>query len=95
MGLDGEAIQVEWTNSPTIYDIDYSSRDPERLEEKNIQPENFKDRVIFMSMFHDILWTSDDQTCISNAEKVKNYAKKFLTGHWIFLGPGVGEEMVW
>ena len=55
-------------------------------EEKNIQPENFKDRIIFMSMFRDILWTSGRRP--DNAKKVKNYAKKFLTGHWTFLGPG-------
>ena len=54
------------------------------LEEQNIQPENFKDRIIFMSMFNDILWKSDDQNCISNAENVKNYAKKFLPRHWTF-----------
>ena len=33
----------------------------EDLEEKNIKPENFKDRIIFMSMLNDILWKSDDQ----------------------------------
>ena len=41
-----------------------------------------------MSMFSDILWKKDDENCISNAEKVRNYAKKFLPGHWTFLGPG-------
>ena len=41
-----------------------------------------------MSMFNDILWKTDDETCISNAEKVKNYANKFLPGHWTFQGPG-------
>ena len=41
-----------------------------------------------MFMFNDILWKSDDQNCISNAEKVKNYAKRFQPGHLTFLGPG-------
>ena len=41
-----------------------------------------------MSMFNDITWKKDDQNCISNAEKVKDYAKKFKPGHWIFLRPG-------
>ena len=58
------------------------------LEEKNIQPEYLEDRIIFMSKFTDILWKSDDQNCISNAENVKNYAKKFLPRHWTFVGPG-------
>ena len=52
------------------------------LERKNIELENFKDRNIFMSMFNDI------ENCISNAKKVKNYSKRFLSGHWTFLGPG-------
>ena len=28
------------------------------------------------------------KNCISIAEKVKNYSKRCLPGHWIFLGPG-------
>ena len=30
----------------------------------------------------------NDNLCISNAEKVNNYAKEFSPGHWTFLGPG-------
>ena len=76
VGIDGEAIEFEWKN----------------LERKNIQPKEFMDRIIFMSMFNDILWKADDQNCISNAEKVKDYAKQFLPGHWTFLGPGSEER---
>ena len=60
------------------------------LERKNMEPENFKDRIIFMFMFNDIEWKKNDENCISNAEKVKNYSKRFLPGHWTFLGPGSG-----
>ena len=38
-------------------------------------------------MFNDIEWRKNDENCISNAEKVKNYAKRFRPGHWTFLGP--------
>ena len=41
-----------------------------------------------MSMFNDIEWKKNDENCISNAENVMNYAKRFLPGHWTFLGPG-------
>ena len=64
------------------------------LEEKNIEPENFQDRIIFMSMFNDILWKTGDENCISNAEKVKNYAKN-LTRTLDFSGSRVGREMLW
>ena len=39
-----------------------------------------------MSMFNDIAWKTDGENCVSNAEKVKNYAKKFVPGRWTFLG---------
>ena len=34
-----------------------------------IMPEDFKDRIIFMSMFNDIEWKKNDEKCISNAKK--------------------------
>ena len=62
------------------------------LETKNIMPEDFKDRIIFMSMFNDIEWKKNDEKYISNAEEVRNYAMKYLQGHWTFLGPGSDEK---
>ena len=40
------------------------------------------------SAARDSEFTKNDQNCISNAGKVKNYAKRFLPRHWTFLGPG-------
>ena len=59
-------------------------------ENETLNLKNFTDRVIFMSMFNDIDWTrtGNDGICISNSEKVKEYAKRFSQGHWTFLGPG-------
>ena len=31
-------------------------------------------------------WKKNDENCISNAEKVKNYIMRFSEGHWTFLG---------
>ena len=45
-----------------------------------------------MSMFNDIVWKRNDDKCISNEEEVKNYAMKFLPGHWTFLGPSSEEK---
>ena len=46
-------------------------------------------------LFNDIDWTrkGNDHICISNAEKVKMYAKLFSQGHWTFLGRG--DEKKW
>ena len=48
-----------------------------------------------MSMFNDIEWNSNNDDFVSNAEKVENYAMRFLQGHWTFLGSGSEEKMVW
>ena len=65
------------------------------LQNQNIEPENFEGRMIFMSMFNDIDWTSsgNSERCMSKSEHVKNYAKRFSRGHWTFLGPS--DEKKW
>ena len=62
------------------------------LETKNIQPKDFKVRIIVMSMFTDIEWKMNDENCISNEQTVKNYAMRFLQGHGTFLGPASEEK---
>ena len=47
------------------------------LETRRTQPEEFTDRIIFKSMFNDIVWNANDENFVSNAGKVKNYAKRF------------------
>ena len=47
-------------------------------------------RIIFMSMFNDVIWGSadDERECIANATLVSVFAKRFPAGRWSFLGPG-------
>ena len=49
---------------------------------------------LFSSMFYDIDWTrrGNEEICLSNSQKGKMYAKRFLQGHWTFLGPGDEEK---
>ena len=67
----------------------------DNVQKRNIEPEKFTDRIIFMSMCNDIDWTrkGNDEICISNSEKVKMYAKRFSQGHWTFLG--LEDEKKW
>ena len=88
VGLDGEAIDFEVKNFPGFTTLTVLQEIQMDLERKNIKPDNFKDRIIFMSMFNDIEWRKNDENCISNSEKVKNHSNRFLPGHWTFLGPG-------
>ena len=52
-------------------------------------------RIIFMSMFNDIVWEENDNTeeCAQNAFEVSKYARRFACGRWSFLGPGL--EKTW
>ena len=66
------------------------------LQGKHITPENFSDRIIFMSMFNDIILGKKDNedSCALTLKKIKQYASKFNDGHWAFLGPGEESKCV-
>ena len=68
----------------------------ENVDVRHINPEQFEDRIIFMSMLNDMDWTEKGNSaqCLSKSEEVKNYATRFLRGHWSFLDPGE-EEATW
>ena len=54
-------------------------------------PSNFTGRILFMSMFNDILCGTKDneeEECLANARLVSLYARKFGKGEWSFIGPG-------
>ena len=54
------------------------------------EPEQFKDRIIFMSMYSDIVWGEQGNTekCEQNSVTVANDARRFTLGRWSYLGPG-------
>ena len=54
------------------------------------ESEQFKGRIIFMSMYNDIDWRKrgNRENCIANAHRVTEYAERFPRGHWSFLGRG-------
>ena len=56
VGIDGEAIEFEWTNFTGFSSLSSLQKTQHGLERRNNQPEEFKDRIIFMSMFDDIEW---------------------------------------
>ena len=46
-------------------------------------------------MFNDVDWTKkrNSSDCVSNSEKVRDFARRFPRGHWTLLCPG--EESEW
>ena len=81
-------IRVEYV--PSIHYIAARPRSPKVSWLKMSDPEQFQGRIIFMSMFNDIVWwiKDNDNECIVNATLVSVFAKRFPARHWSFLGPG-------
>ena len=54
LGLDGEPIEFEWRIYPGFTALQILHKIQNDLEGAHIEPEEFSDRIIFMSMFNDI-----------------------------------------
>ena len=65
------------------------------MTEIKCEPEQFHGRIIFMSMFNDVVWRQqgNEEMCIAIFKIATDYANRFTHGHWSFLGPG--SEKTW
>ena len=82
-GLHGEPIDFEWQILPGAKALDILHNIQADLQGKNITPEKFSDRTIFMSMFNDIELEKKDNenSCAITSRKIKEYASKCNDGH--------------
>ena len=60
------------------------------MGELQCEPENFTGKIIFMSMFNNIVWDAkgNDELYENNSKTIKEYVERFPRGHWSFLGSG-------
>ena len=84
--IDGE---FEWKNIPgftTLRSLD----EIQKMTKSNCETEQFKGRIIFMSMYNDIDRTKrgNKENCIANVLRVTEYARRFTQGPLSFLGSG-------
>ena len=88
--IDGEPMEFEWNIFPGFTTLQLCNKVQDFMSKMSDQAEQFKGRIIFMSMFNDISWRSEDneQECESDANLVSIYARRFQPGRWSFLGPG-------
>ena len=87
-------FRVEYFPRIHIAALLQSPRVQEFLTKMSKQPEDFTGRIIFMSMFNDISWRSQDneQECETNANFVSIHARRISPGRWSFIGPGSGKK---
>ena len=55
-GISGEPTKFEWTIFPGLTTLQFCDRVKSLLSRLGEAPENFTGRILFMSMFNDILW---------------------------------------
>ena len=66
------------------------------VTEIKCEPEHFQGRIIFMSMFHDIVWgeKGNKERSEYTSQTVVDCARRFPRGHWSFLGSWIRIEVV-
>ena len=79
-----------WKIFPGFTTVGILNQIQQMMGELQCAPENFTGRIIFMSMFNDIVCDAkgNDEICANNSETTEQYAQRFSRGHWSFLGPG-------
>ena len=58
--IDGEPVVLEWKIKGTQRRSSLCEVEHMMKKELNVLPNNFKDRIIFMSMYDDIDWSQKD-----------------------------------
>ena len=85
--IDGEPMEFEWNIFAGFTTLQLCNKVQELLSKMSEEPEDFTGRIIFMSMFNDISWGSQDneQECELSANLVSMCARRFSTGRWSFF----------
>ena len=88
-------MEFEWKNFTVFTSLRILDEIQKMMTESKCEPEQFKGRIIFMSMYNDIDWRKrgNRENCIANAHRVTEYVRRFTRGHWSFPGPG--SEKTW
>ena len=88
--IDGERVEFEWTNFPGFTTLRILEEIQKMMAESKCEPKQLKGRIIFMSMYNDMVWRGrgNRENCIANSVKIRENARKFPQGRWSFLGLG-------
>ena len=89
--------EFEWKIFPGFTTVGILNEIQQMMGELQCEPENFTGRIIFMSMFDDICvgCKKEMMNYVRIIQRqIKEYAGRFLRGHWSFLGRP-GSEKKW
>ena len=77
--IDGVPTEFEWKIFPGITTLGLPEKIQSLMRDLQCEPEQFKDRIIFMSMYNDIVWRERGNTekCETNSVTDANCASIF------------------
>ena len=86
--IDGQPMELGRQIFPGFKTVGIHHEIQQMMGKLQCEPENFTGRIIFMSMFNDIVWDAkgNDEYCVNSSKT--ECAERFPRGHWSFLGPG-------
>ena len=88
-GINGEPTEFEWNIFPGFTTLQLCGKVTDLLSRLGETPETFTGRILFMSMFNDIiLGIQDNENNVANTKVVSLHARKFGIEQWSFIGPG-------
>ena len=81
--IDGEQMEFEWKHFPGFTTLGIL----DEIQKTMISAIKW---IISMSMYNDIDWGKrrNRESCVANANRITEYARRFTRGHWSFRGPG-------
>ena len=79
-------MAFEWKIFPGFTTLGILDEIQKFMTELQCETVQFKDRIIFMSMFNDIVWGERGNTekCVQKSITIANYAGRVLQGRWSF-----------
>ena len=88
--IDGQLVEFEWKIFTGFTTVGILNEIQQMMGKLRCEPETFTGKIIFMSMFNDIVWDAkgNDDICENNSKTIKQCARRFPRGHWSFPGPG-------
>ena len=86
--------EFEWKIFPRFTCLDVLEVFQNFIEDIQCEPQQFNDRIIFMSMYNDVVSREKGNTekCVQNSITIAKYARRFPRGRWCFLGPGTEKK---
>ena len=80
-------MEFEWKIFPGLITMGFLNQIQQMIGELQCEPENLTGRIIFMSIFIDIVWDvkGNDEIWVNNSKTIEQYARRFPRGHWSFL----------